>query len=95
MTSPFQSSRRYGVEHVPTIDQVLAYSSKFYPTLPRLRSLHVGSGFGDSFSWTNYGIEGGEPERISLTKDPWDAWDDVFGGFTPPEEGRDPATTTE
>ena len=41
---------------VPTIDQVLAYSPKFYPAAPALRSLHLSQGVTDSMSFSDLGM---------------------------------------
>ena len=46
---------------VPTIDQVLAYSSKFYATQPWARHLHVSQGVEDSCSYSDMGTSGVDP----------------------------------
>ncbi len=43
---------------VPTIDQVLAYSSKFYGQSPAVRSLNISQGVEDAMSYTNLGQNG-------------------------------------
>src|SRR5690606_24992586 len=48
---------------VPTIDQVLAYSPKFYESTPTLRALHVSQGVEDAMSYTNYGQAGAAVEQ--------------------------------
>jgi hypothetical protein len=73
------------LSQVPTIDQVLAYSPRFYPTAPALRSLEVGTGWPDGCSWTDYGVPGGAIEQRSCHLNPRDAWDQVFGGFMSPD----------
>ena len=50
---------------MPTIDQVLAYSPRFYPTAPKKRSLHLGTGSPNTVSYTNYGVPGGVIEQAS------------------------------
>lgn len=79
---------------VPTIDQVLAYSSKFYPTTPALRYLHVSQGVTDSMSYSNLGVAGGAVQQLKARVNPLDAFNDVFGtapttGTTPPPPDRD------
>jgi hypothetical protein len=72
---------------IPTIDQVLAYSDRFYPELPVRRSLHVGTGMPHSFSYSDYGIEGGAIEQQSCFLDPRRVWDTMFAGLAPaPDE---------
>jgi hypothetical protein len=68
---------------VPTIDQVLAYSSKFYPDVPVARYLHLSQGVSDSMSYTDRGT-GGEVEQLKARTNPLDAFNDLFGGATTP-----------
>ncbi|HEX7671875.1 MAG TPA: hypothetical protein VF395_19910, partial [Polyangiaceae bacterium] len=49
---------------VPTIDQILAYSPKFYPGLPGQRSLHLSQGVVDSMSYSDNGQAGGAVEQL-------------------------------
>ena len=44
---------------VPTIDQVMAYSPKVYPTTPGLRYLHISQGVTNSMSYSDLGMKGG------------------------------------
>jgi hypothetical protein len=74
------------LSQVPTIDQVMAYSSRVYPAPPPVRTLHLGSGYPSSFSFTDYGMRGGEVEQASHFMNPEDAWDSVFGSFVAPSE---------
>lgn len=79
---------------VPTIDQVLAYSNKFYPTPPALRYLHLSQGVTDSMSYSNLGIAAGPIQQLKARANPLDAFNDVFGmtpptGTTPPSPDRD------
>ncbi|HEX2733232.1 MAG TPA: DUF1552 domain-containing protein [Polyangiaceae bacterium] len=67
------------LDQVPTIDQVLAYSSKFYPNPPAQRSLHITQGVVDSMSYTDYG-QGGEIEQLKARTNPKDAFNDLFAG---------------
>jgi hypothetical protein len=71
---------------MPTIDQVMAYSDRFYPTPPRLRSLEIGTGSPETFAYSDFGLSGGAVEQLDAYLNPRDAWDAVFGGFTPPGE---------
>jgi hypothetical protein len=80
---------------VPTIDQVLAYSTKFYPATPALRYLHVSQGVTDSMSYSDFGMRGGAVQQLTARANPLDAFNDAFGaaptttGPTPPPPDRD------
>ena len=70
-----------------TIDQVLAYSDKFYPTSPLGgRSLHLSPGRQNTFSFTNDGNPGGSISQVIADTDPRLAFDRIFGNYTPPGE---------
>jgi len=73
---------------VPTIDQVLAYSSVFYPTVPAVRSLHVSQGVEDAMSYTNYGDPEGAVEQLKTRTNPLDIWNDLFAGLV--DTGEEP-----
>lgn len=77
------------LENVPTIDQVMAYSEKVYPSTPAQRYLHISQGVVDSMSYTDYG-QGGSVEQLQARTNPRDAFNDVFGGFSPPAAGETP-----
>jgi Protein of unknown function (DUF1552) len=64
---------------IPTIDQVLAYSSKFYASTPVQRSLHLSQGVSDSMSYSDTG-------QLKARTNPLDAFNDLFGGSAPPAE---------
>ena len=66
---------------MPTIDQVLAYSPKFYPTTPGLRSLHITQGVTNSMSYSDLGIKGGAVQQLTARTNPRDAFNDVFGNM--------------
>jgi hypothetical protein len=68
------------ITDVPTIDQVLAYSTKFYAGTPGLRSLHVSQGVVDAMSYSNGGKPGGAVEQLKARTNPRDAWNDLFAG---------------
>jgi hypothetical protein len=70
-----------GLNDIPTIDQVLANSSKFYPQPPGQRYLHISQGVVDSMS---YG-EGGQ--HLKARTNPLDVYNDLFLGVQPSAEG--------
>ena len=74
---------------MPTIDQVLAYSPKFYASNPKARSIVMATGSPDSISQTNYGMAGGKVESIGGYLEPRDIWDDLFTGFMSPDMPKD------
>jgi hypothetical protein len=74
-----------GLGQMPTIDQVLAYSSKFYPDDPRARSLVLATGSPGSLSDTDYGMPGGPIENIPAYIEPLYLWQDLFGDFVEPD----------
>jgi Protein of unknown function (DUF1552) len=65
---------------VPTIDQVLAHSSKFYPAAPPLRSLHLSQGVTDAMSFSDLGVPGGPVQQLKARTTPLEAFGDLFGG---------------
>lgn len=75
---------------VPTIDQVLAYSSKFYSQTPALRALHVSQGVEDAMSYTNYGDPGAAVEQMKARTNPLDVWTDLFSTLIDTPEGGTP-----
>ena len=72
---------------VPTIDQVLAYSPKFYESTPGLRSLHLSQGVGDAMSYSDGGQPGGAVQQLKTRTNPRDAFNDLFAGVTVPDAG--------
>jgi len=70
----------------PTIDQVMAYSNKMYPTPTAKRSLHIACGWQAAGSATNYGIEEGTVELVNGIQDPLIVWQALFQGLTPDNE---------
>lgn len=69
--------------HVPTIDQVLAYSDTFYETPPAgPRSLHMCLGRANTFSYTHGGIVGGQIQQVQAHTDPLTAFNEAFGNVT-------------
>jgi hypothetical protein len=77
---------------IPTIDQVLAYSDKLYPTAPRLRALHISQGVVDSMSYGNGGQAGAQVEQQKARTNPLDVWNDLFEGvMDPAPSGGSPA----
>jgi len=75
---------------VPTIDQVLAYSAKFYGAAPPLRALHISQGVEDAMSYTDLGMAGGPVEQMKARTNPRDVWNDLFGSLAEPGEGPSP-----
>jgi hypothetical protein len=71
---------------VPTIDQVLAYSPKFYPGTPTARYLHISQGVTDSMSYSDMGIKNGAVQQLKARTNPLDAFNDLFAN-TPPAAG--------
>jgi uncharacterized protein DUF1552 len=71
------------IADVPTIDQVMAYSTKVYPTTPGLRYLHISQGVDNSMSYSDLGMKGGAIQQLKARTNPLDAFNDVFAGFTP------------
>jgi hypothetical protein len=69
---------------VPTIDQVLAYSKKFYSQVPGQRALHVSQGVVDSISFSNGGVAGAPVTQQKARANPRDAYNDLFAGAASP-----------
>jgi hypothetical protein len=67
---------------VPTIDQVLAYSPKFYQGTPGVRSLHISQGVVDAMSYSDGGKPGGAVEQLKTRTNPRDVFNDLFAGVT-------------
>jgi hypothetical protein len=72
---------------VPTIDQVMAYSPKVYPSTPSLRYLHLSQGVADSMSYSDLGQAGGQIQQLKARTNPRDAFNDVFGTNPPDPSG--------
>lgn len=82
-----------GLESIPTIDQVLAYSSKFYPQTPAVRALHISQGVEDAMSYSDGGQAGGAVQQMKARTNPRDVWTDLFESLAPNEgepQGPDP-----
>ncbi|HYP86824.1 MAG TPA: DUF1552 domain-containing protein [Polyangiaceae bacterium] len=83
-----------GLPPVPTIDQVLAYSPKFYQSPPGLRSLHISQGVGDAMSYSDGGKLGAAVEQLKTRTNPRDVFNDLFAGVkgasAPAAAGPDP-----
>jgi hypothetical protein len=74
-----------GLQQMPTIDQVLAYSNKFYPEQPRMRTLALSTaGPTASISDSDYGVPGGVVETLPSYIEPLYLWEDLFGDFMEP-----------
>ena len=72
-----------GLTDVPTIDQVLAYSAKFYENTPWARYLHLSQGVDNSMSYSSMGQQGGPVQQLKARTNPLDAWNDLFAGANP------------
>ncbi|MEM9696783.1 MAG: DUF1552 domain-containing protein, partial [Myxococcota bacterium] len=70
---------------IPTIDQVLAFSSRFYESTPWARYLHVSQGVENSVSYSDLGNPGGAVQQLTARTNPLDAWNDLFRGVMAPE----------
>jgi hypothetical protein len=70
----------------------MAYSDRFYPSQPLVRSLHLNNSRGDSCSYTHAGIQGGEVNRVQAHVDPLTAWNELFTGpgVMPPDPSKQP-----
>jgi hypothetical protein len=72
------------IDHWPTIDQVLAFSKKVYPTSPiGPRSLHLSMGNRNTCSFTDNGIKGSPVVQVQAHTNPLTAFRDVFGAVDP------------
>jgi len=72
----------------PTMDQVLAYSSKMYPGgIAAQRSLSLAPGDFASISFSNQGNASATPQGVPPITSPQAAWNAVFGGYEPPAPG--------
>jgi hypothetical protein len=78
-----------GLGRMPTIDQVLAYSSAFYESPPHRRSLVLSTGMPLSISDSDYGVPGGPIESIPSYLEPLYVWEDLFGDFMDPDMPTD------
>ncbi len=80
-----------GSRTTPTLDQVLAYSSRVYPTAPLgPRSLNLAPGNFAPITFSNQGNMANPPQGVSPTINPRAAWDAVFTGFQPGGSGPTP-----
>ena len=74
-----QHADKSKVKEVATIDQVLAWSPKFYPSTPAgTRALHLSPGRPNTISHTHYGKVGGPIERVTAHLDPLTAFQEAF-----------------
>ena len=70
------------LDAVPTIDQVLAHSPKFYEQAPGQRYLHISQGVVDSMSYSDGGQAGGPVEQLKARTNPRDVFNDLFAGVS-------------
>ena len=72
----------------PTIDQVLAYSPRVYPSAPPgARSLHLSPGRSNTFSFTDSGDRGGSITQVQADTNPKVVFDRLFKNFQAPSGG--------
>ncbi len=79
-----------GLDPVPTIDQVLAYSSKFYERVPAVRALHISQGVEDAMSYSNFGQAGATVEQLKTRTNPLDVWNDLFSSLVVTDPDDEP-----
>jgi hypothetical protein len=78
------------IEEFQTIDQLLAYSSKVYPSDPRgARSLHLSPGRSNTFSYTRSGSSNGPITQVQADTNPKAVFDRLFQDFV----GGEPTPT--
>lgn len=78
----------------PTIDQVMAYSSKFYPTLDGITKRSVVSGYnfrGISWGWSNPAAQSGTIQKAEVTTQTKDLFSQLFTGAKTPTTTPAPA----
>ncbi len=77
--------------HIPTIDQIMAWSSSFYPDLATIleRSLVIG-GNGMSANWSSPSTKSGEVQNISPENDSLALFNRIFVPEDDPAEVRPP-----
>ena len=81
--------RQPRVEQWPTIDQVLAFSPRFYPAPPAgPRSLHLSLGQTNTCSYTHNGAADGDIVQVQAHTDPRTAFYEVFGQAEPAARAR-------
>ena len=79
-------------EHIPTIDQVMAWSPSFYPDLGTIleRSLVIGGTAGMSANWSSPASKTGSVQNISPQDNSLTLFNSIFVPETDPAETRPP-----
>jgi hypothetical protein len=75
-----------GVRATPTIDQVMAWSSKFYPDLAGVRQRSIVTGFdfrGMSWTWSNPQARSGSIDKVPVITSSSTLFDRLFAGARP------------
>ncbi len=81
-----------GLEYLPTIDQVMAWSPTFYPDIGaiRERSIHVGNGM--SWGYSNPSTQSGSVQAVPGSTSSADLFNRVFLGNEPDPDPENPRT---
>ncbi len=81
-----------GLEYIPTIDQVMAWSPTFYPDIDfiRERSMHVGNGM--SWGHSNPSSQSGSVQALPGSTSSSDLFDRIFIGGQPTTPTENPRT---
>jgi hypothetical protein len=76
------------MEYRPTIDQVMAYSSSFYPDLSsiRARSMHIGTHVDHTWGYSNPQSQSGDLQPMPLSGNALSLFNSIFV----PDDGPDP-----
>jgi len=77
-------------ERRPTIDQVLAYSEKFYPSVPLVRSISLGYGYGVSVGRENPFDPNSPLQDVPNVERSIDLFNQIYMAPDPDEEQRPP-----
>jgi hypothetical protein len=76
-----------GVKPMPTIDQLMAWSTRFQPDLTGIRQRSIVTGFdfhGVSWGWSNPQAKSGNVDKIGVINGSSALFDALFGGAKPP-----------
>ncbi len=72
---------------MPTIDQVIAWSPKFYTSTAGVAQRSIVPQEGISFTWSNPTAGTGTVNKFSTNNNTLALWDSLFAGFKPPAPG--------
>jgi len=83
-----------GLEHRPTIDQVMAWSPSFYPDIGSItkRSIHIGRNQqqGISWGWSSPSTASGDIQNVPTEYSSMGLFNDIYVPDTPPSQQRPP-----